>query len=129
MKKFKYVLWALLIGFLGLLVYQNQGMFLSKHSLDINIGFAQYSVPELYSIVIIAIFFFMGMLIAYASSLFERYRAHKQIQTFKQTIDSYSGTISALKEEVEGLKTKPEVDKEVQEMPAVLPTPTEKETT
>jgi uncharacterized integral membrane protein len=104
MKKFKYALWVLLIGFLGVLIYQNQGFFLTQYSLDINLGFAQYHIPEVYCVVIIAVFFFAGMLIAYTASLFERYRARKTIQSLKKTMDSYSGTISSLKQEVEALK-------------------------
>ena len=104
MKKFKYVLWVLMIGFLGLLVYQNQGVFLSKHSMVINLGFAQYRIPEIYSILIIAVFFFGGVLLAYATSLLGRYKAHRQIRSLKQTVDAYTGTITTLKKEVEGLK-------------------------
>lgn len=104
MKKFKYAFWLLLVGFLGLLVYQNQGVFLAKHQLDINLGFVQYHVPEVYSILIIAVFFFGGILLAYAASLFERYRAHRQIKSLKQTVDAYTGTITKLKQEVDGLK-------------------------
>lgn len=116
MKKFKYTLWALLLGLLGLLIYQNQGVFLARHSLDINLGFAQYHIPELYSVVIIAVFFFAGLLLAYAASLFERFKAHKQIRSLKQTIDSYSGTISELRQEVDALKP------QAQPVPAQLET-------
>lgn len=125
MKKFKYVLWALLIGFLGLLVYQNQLVFLSKHSLDINLGFTRYQIPELYSIVMIAAFFFVGMLLAYATSLFERFRARKQIRSLKQTVDAYTGTIATLKQEVAALKPQPVGDQLTTDTDGLETVPTE----
>lgn len=104
MKKFKYAFWLLMVGFLGMLVYQNQGVFLAKHSLDINLGIVKYHIPELYSILIIAVFFFGGILLAYAAGLFERYKARRQIKSLNKTVDAYTGTIAKLKLEVDSLK-------------------------
>ncbi len=104
MKKLKYSIWLLLAGFLGMLIYQNQTLFLAKYSLDINLGVTRYHIPEIYVVVMIAIFFFAGILVAYAAGLIERYRAHQNIRALKRTIDSYSGTISTLKQEVAALK-------------------------
>ncbi len=104
MRKLKYSIWLLLAGFLGMLVYQNQEVFLAKYSLDINLGVARYHIPEFYVVVMIAIFFFTGILVAYAAGLMERYRAHQNMRALKRTIDSYSGNISTLKQEVAALK-------------------------
>lgn len=124
MKKFKYALWALFIAFLGWVVWDNQGVFLAKHDIDINLWFVQYELVEIYSIVIIAAFFFLGMLIAFAASLFERYRAHVQIRSLKQTLAGYTSTIDQLKQEVEGLKLQTQTE-EVQ--PEVATQPSEPE--
>jgi hypothetical membrane protein len=104
MKRFKYGLWAIFIALLGLLVYQNKDFFMTKYSLGLNLGVYQNDTPELHNLVIIAAFFFCGMLITYGSSLFERYRAKKTIKTLQSTIDASSETIASLKKEVDALK-------------------------
>lgn len=129
MMKLKYVLWALLIAFFGMLIYQNQGVFLAQYSLDINLGFSRYHIPELYVVVMMAIFFFAGLLTAYAAGLFARYRAHKTVRSLKQTIDSYSGTIATLKHEVEGLKPQTQSALELQEEASQTAAPSETEPT
>lgn len=117
MKRFKYGLWAIFIALLGLLVYQNKDFFLAKYRLGLNLGFYQNETAELHNLVIIAAFFFLGMLIAYASSLFERHRAKKTIKTLQSTIDASSGTIAALKKEVDALKVGWEPDHEEAAVP------------
>lgn len=104
MKKFKYVLWVLFIMLIGVLVFQNQDFFLTKYSLGLNLWIYQNVTPEIYNLVIIAAFFFCGMLIAYSASLFERYKAKKTIKTLRSTINASSETIAALKKEVDALK-------------------------
>jgi hypothetical protein len=118
MKRFKYGLWAIFIALIGLLVYQNKDFFLDiRHSLRLNLGFYKDSTPELHNLVIIAAFFFCGMLITYGSSLFERYRAKKTIKTLQSTIDASSETIAALKKEVDALKVGWEPEQEEAEVP------------
>ena len=112
MKKFKYVLWAIFFALIGLLVFQNKPFFLTKYSLGINLGFYENVTPEVYNLIIIAAFFFCGMLIAYGTSLIERYRAKKTIKLLQSTIDASSQTIAELKKEVDALKVgwEPEQD-------------------
>jgi hypothetical protein len=78
----------------------------------LNLGFYRNYTPELHNLVIIAGFFFCGMLIIYGSSLFERYRAKKTIKMLQSTIDASSETIASLKKEVDALKVgwEPEQD-------------------
>lgn len=117
MKRFKYGLWAIFIALLGLLVYQNKSFFLAKYSLGLNLGFYQNDTPELHNLVIIAAFFFCGMLITYGSSLFERYRAKKTIKRLQSTIDASSETIATLKKEVDALKVGWEPEQEEEAVP------------
>lgn len=117
MKKFKYGLWAIFIVLLGLLVYQNKTFFLAKQSLGLDLGFYDKNTSELYNLVIIAAFFFCGMLIAYGSSLFDRYRAKKTIKTLQSTIDASSETIATLKKEVDALKVGWEPEQEEAAVP------------
>jgi hypothetical protein len=104
MRKFKYGLWAIFIALIGLLVYQNQDFFLTKYSLGLDIGVYTNRTPEIFNLVIIAAFFFCGMLITYSASLFERYKARKTIKMLQSTIDASSDTIAVLKKEVDALK-------------------------
>lgn len=116
MKRFKYGLWAIFIALFGLLVYQNKTFFLAKYSLGLNLGFYRNYTPELHNLVIIAAFFFCGMLITYGSSLIERYRAKKTIKTLQSTIDASSETIATLKKEVDALKVGWEPEQEEEAM-------------
>ena len=104
MRKLKYGLWAIFIALIGLLVYQNQEFFLTKYSLGLDIAVYTNRTPEIFNIVIIAAFFFCGMLIMYSASLFERYKARKTIKMLQSTLDASSDTIAVLKKEVDALK-------------------------
>ena len=54
MKEFKIALWAALLGFIILIVYQNHPYFLGKQSLGINLLVVDYRTPEIYNL---ALFF------------------------------------------------------------------------
>ena len=105
MKKVKIVFWLIMLGLLVLVVFQNQDFFLTKHSLSINLGFTQRTIPEAYNLLIIVAFFGLGVLIAYVSSLFERFKANKTIKELRHTINSHQETIAQMRREVDALKT------------------------
>lgn len=105
MKKVKITFWILVIIFLGLLVWQNQDYFFAKHSLGINLYFTSRVTPDVYNLVIIAVFFASGLLIAYLSSLFERFRAKKTIKELRNANNSNQETIGQMRREVDALKT------------------------
>lgn len=107
MKKLKYMFWFILIGFLGVLVYQNIAFFSSLHSLHINLGFYENSTPEMATGAIIAIFVGLSvllMMMLYFASRFESYRAKKTIKELKAGMEAAADTISKLTAEVEMLK-------------------------
>lgn len=107
MKKLKYMFWLLLIGLLGVLVYQNLQFFSSQHSLQINLGFYQNKTPDLATGAIIAVFVGIAvllMLMLYFASRFESYRAKKTIKELNAGMEESADTISKLTAEVEMLK-------------------------
>ena len=105
MKKVKIGFWIIIAGFFGLLVYQNQDFFLSKHSLGINLLFTEGRSKEILNAILFAVFFLSGWLIAYFFGLFDRFKANRTIKGLEQTIKSHHDIIAQMKQEVEGLKT------------------------
>jgi len=107
MKKLKYVLWLVLVGFFALLVYQNLDYFSAKNSLQINLGIYQRATPELNNGVIIAGFVGIAvfiMLIYYFSSRYSVYKANKTIKELRKATDDRTSAIDGLKAELESLR-------------------------
>ena len=101
MKKFKLVLWIIILAFLGLFFYQNKDFFMSKHVLSLEVPFFQlYHFPELPNAVLFVAFLLLGLLIAYFFSLLERFKANKTIKNLSATVDSHLEMISSLKSEL-----------------------------
>ena len=104
MKKLKVVFWVIVLGFLALIIFQNQDFFMTKHSLVINLYFSKYFTPELHNAVLFLAFFFAGLLIAYFFSLFPQFKANKTIKNQNATISTQEQQLNHLKMEVEALK-------------------------
>jgi hypothetical protein len=115
MKKAKIAFWLILIGFLGLLGYQNYDFFMSQHGLRINLLFVQYDTPQLQNAILFLIFFFTGLLISYFIMLFERFKSKKIIKTLNTALDMNQKQLDELKKEVHLLKgeTAPIADPDV----------------
>jgi len=111
MKKLKLVLWVVLIGILGLVVYQNLSFFTETNVLKINLLFYQTQTPAMTNGAIIASFVGIGvviMLLFYCSSRYDGYRSKKNIAQLEQTIESRSEEMAELKRQVDLLKEPPE---------------------
>ena len=104
MKKAKIAFWLILIGFLGLLGYQNYDFFMSQHGLRINLLFVQYDTPQLQNAILFLIFFFTGFLISYFITLFERFKSKNMIKTLNTALDMNQKRLDELKKEVLLLK-------------------------
>lgn len=104
MKKAKIAFWLILLGFLGLLGYQNYDFFMSQHGLRINLLFVQYDTPQVQNAILFLIFFFTGLLISYFITLFERYKSKKIIKTLNTALDMNQKQLEELKKEVHLLK-------------------------
>jgi outer membrane murein-binding lipoprotein Lpp len=106
MKKVKIGLWLLLIAFLLLAGFQNKAFFLQKHSFDLNLWVtAPYQSAEIYNAVLFGGCFLAGLVIAYISGLFDRFKANKTIKQLTNTINDQKTQTEQLKTEIEALKT------------------------
>ena len=105
MKKATLIIWAIIFGLLALVIFQNQEFFLSKQSLRINLGVTEeYLTPELPIAVLVLIFFFCGIVIAYLFSISARFKAKRTIKKLNVTVASQTGEVSELRSEINSLK-------------------------
>ena len=106
MKKVKIGFWLIIIAFLLLVGFQNTAFFLQKHSFDLNIWVtAPYETPEIYNAVLFGACFVVGLVIAYLSGLFERFKANKTIKQLTNTINDQKTQADQLRTENDALKS------------------------
>jgi uncharacterized integral membrane protein len=106
MNKLKFIFGILIIGLLGLIVYQNQELFLNTQSFRLNLFFTdEYQAPDLPNAVFFLACFLVGLLISYFFSLSERFKSKKMIKNLSASVDSHVKELSALKGEVESIKS------------------------
>jgi uncharacterized membrane protein YciS (DUF1049 family) len=105
MKKFKIVIWLLIIVFIGLFIYQNKDFFLAKEVFQLNLVAKAYTTPEIPVAALFVGFFVIGLLLAFLFSIPGRLRASKSIRTLNDTIRAQSADLTMLKSEVDALKT------------------------
>jgi uncharacterized integral membrane protein len=108
MKKFKIVLWVIIIGFIAIIFFSNKEYLLAKQALQIDLLYADpvYTMP-LPNAVFFLVFFLTGFLIAYFISLSARFKSKKTIKNLNAAATSQLEEIAALKKEVESLKSGP----------------------
>jgi hypothetical protein len=112
MKKGKFVLWLLILGFIALVTFQNEDYFLNAtRSLRLNLWVApEYQTPNLPLVVYHLVFFLFGLLVAFGFSLSTRFRAHKAIKRLTVSVDSQQKELAALKNESARQEEKPAAD-------------------
>jgi uncharacterized integral membrane protein len=124
MNKTKIGFWALIVIFIALLIYQNQGFFMTKQSLSFKL--VDYRTPDLSIAIIFIAFFVAGVLIDVLFSLPERMKAKKMINSLNETIQSQNHEIETYKNELAQLKgVSPEEITLVQEVAAEEDVPQE----
>ena len=125
MKKFKIILALLIIAFIAVFMFQNEAYFQSRHSLVLNLLVTDpLTTPELPNAVICLSCFFIGILLAYFSSLMERYRTKKAVKEQNLALKSHQDTITDLKNQLErqqAVNKEPIIDKPPLKEPAKAP--------
>ena len=113
MKKVKGAFWLIIVGFIGLIFFQNQDFFLSKQSIGLELFFS-YKTPELHIAVFFLICFLAGFFLACYFSFSEYFRSKRAIKDLNIAIESQLEEMSALKNAVESLQAQvdPAIDKE-----------------
>jgi cell division protein FtsL len=105
MKKATLIIWVIILGFIALVIFQNQTFFLAKNTLRLNLGISEeYLSPELPNAVIFLIFFFCGVIIEYLFSVSTRFKAKRTIKKLNTNIAAHINELSELKREVNTLK-------------------------
>ena len=77
MKKFKIALWAALLAFIFLIIYQNSTFFLGRQSLGINLWVANYRTPEILNLALFFICFIAGLLLGSYFLIMEKLKFNK----------------------------------------------------
>jgi hypothetical protein len=108
MKKFKLAFWIVILGFIGLIVYQNRELLFESESLGINLMFAEYQTPKLPMALFFAVVFLLGLLIGYVPGLFERFKSGKTIKKQQETIRAQQGALDEMKKDIAALKPQAE---------------------
>ena len=106
MKKATLIIWAIIFGFMVLVIFQNKPFFLeSKTAISLNLGFSPaYETLELPNAVIVLIFFFFGAVVAYLFSLSVRIKSKRTIKKLNATIASNTKELKELKTDIDKLK-------------------------
>ena len=104
MKKATLVIWVIIIGFLALVIFQNQTFFLAKNAFHLNFGIKEYPIPELYNAVVMLFFFCFGLILAYLFNFSVRFKAKRAIKKLNTTIAAHINEMAELKLEIDTLK-------------------------
>jgi hypothetical protein len=114
MKKVKIAFWIIVFGFVGLLIFQNRGFFMSESRLMLDMGFLYYETPFLANAVFFVAFFLAGVLISYFFGLFKQFKDAKTIKTLKakeatlvDAVSSLENQLSAAKSAIEPAQAEP----------------------
>jgi hypothetical protein len=125
MKKFKIAFWVALLGFIFLIIYQNNTFFLGKQRLSINLWVANYQTSEIYNLALFFICFVAGLLLGSYFFLLEKFKFNKKIKMLNANKDSHQAEISALQKELETLKSEAaDIDAKTVVIPAESQEPT-----
>lgn len=102
MKKFRIVLWVILIVLLALVFFQNKAFFMGKQALILNL----YAIDELQSSPLpIAVWFLValciGFVVAYFFALVEKFKTKRMMKALKAQTHTQMEMITQLKNELE----------------------------
>jgi len=105
MKKATLIVWVIILGFIALVIFQNQTFFMTNHSLRLNLGVInEYHTPEMPIAVVFIFFFFSGIVIAYLFGLSTRFKARRTAKKLNAAIISHKDEAAKLKSELNTLK-------------------------
>ena len=109
MNKAKLIIWLLVLGFMGLFIYQNEGHFLgAQQSLRLNLGVVpEYHSPKLPMVFFYLVFFLYGLIVAYFFGLPERFRSRKAIKRLTIADTQREKAMTELNTELSRLKGEP----------------------
>ena len=83
MKKVKTAIWVIIIGFVAILIFQNQEFFMAGQSLAFNLLFADYKTPEIKIVFLCFAFFVAGLLLGTYFILIYHLKTKKRLKALK----------------------------------------------
>jgi len=109
MNKAKLIIWLLVLGFMGLFIYQNEGHFLgTEQILRLNLGVVpEYHSPKLPMVFFYLVFFLYGLIVAYFFGLPERFRSRKAIKRLTIAATQREKAMTELNTELSRIKGEP----------------------
>ena len=117
MKKIKLLLWLIILGLLGTLIYQNLDYFMTTVALkfDLKVASWNWTIPELQNIAYFGICFLSGLIIAGLKGFVVSFRLSKEIKAKNTTITSLKEQVNTLKTELEVFQHDPYIKKQLKE--------------
>ncbi|MBC2703350.1 LapA family protein [Desulfobacula sp.] len=117
MKKIKYLLWLIILGLLGILIYQNLDYFMTTRALkfDLKIASWNWTMPELQNIAYFGICFLLGLILVGIKGFVVKLRLKKEIKTKDAAVASLKEQVNTLKTELEVFQHDPYIKKELEE--------------
>jgi hypothetical protein len=130
MKTIKYLLWLIVLSFIGVFIYQNLDYFMTTTALkiDLKIDSWNWTIPELQNIVYFGICFLLGILLASVRGFIIKLGLKKDIKRKDAAIVSFKKKLAALKSELDVFQHDPYIKKEQQKeviVEPIVPTPLE----
>jgi len=108
MKKVKMAVWALIIAFVIVLIYQNQAFFLqTKQTLSLDLIFAEYKTPELEIVYFSGIFFLAGLLMGFYFLTAHGLKTRKKTKVLNAQVTEQTEKIASLETELDTVKGAP----------------------
>ena len=116
MKTIKYLLWLIILGLLGTLIYQNIDYFMTTIALkfDLKVASWNWTIPELQNIAFFGICFLLGVILVGVNGFFVKFGLKKEIKIKDAAIASLKGQINTLKTELEVFQHDPYIKKELE---------------
>ncbi len=117
MKKIKLLLWLIILGLLGTLIYQNLDYFMTTVALkfDLKVASWNWTIPELQNIAYFGICFLSGLILAGLKGFVVSFRLSKEIKAKNTTITSLKEQVNTLKTELEVFQHDPYIKKQLEE--------------
>jgi len=105
MKNIKIIFWVIIVGFIILLLFQNQDVIIAKQSFKLDLMFVdEYHTPELPNGIIYFVCLLTGFFIAVFAGLADRFKFKKNIRNLKIANKLHLEEISVLKRRLESLQ-------------------------
>jgi hypothetical protein len=115
MKTIKIILWLIILGLLGTLIYQNKDYFMATVILDFDLKIStwHWAIPELPNIAYFGICFLLGIILMGIKTIAIKFRLNKEIKIKNAKIESLEKQVNTIKTDLEVFQHDPYIKKEL----------------